>query len=239
MRYTISSLFLSIYIIIIYMLLTRHATIADYFTTIRRLFRDCPATIPGMRREPCGNLRTVPERACRLSGWQIWQQERRAALARRAAGSAEDLRARARTRAAVSRRCGECLYLRRNCPLNARLHFRSILYAININTPYTHDFGGVSRRCRKSPRKTRAHSTEPEAEKSPGRLRAYRGGCSFGVFRRVNEYQERHEQDIKQHQAPSTSSRSISSRSQSSGAWGWRVTTPPRAMRSISRVSRV
>ena len=96
MRYTISSLFLSIYIIIIYMLLTRHATIADYFTTIRRLFRDCPATIPGMRREPCGNLRTVPERACRLSGWQIWQQERRAALARRAAGSAEDLRARAR-----------------------------------------------------------------------------------------------------------------------------------------------
>nr|DAJ05922.1 MAG TPA: hypothetical protein [Caudoviricetes sp.] len=124
MRYTISSLFLSIYIIIIYMLLTRHATIADYFTTIRRLFRDCPATIPGMRREPCGNLRTVPERACRLSGWQIWQQERRAALARRAAGSAEDLRARARTRAAVSRRCGECLYLRRNCPLNARLRFR-------------------------------------------------------------------------------------------------------------------
>lgn len=126
MRYTISSLFLSIYIIIIYMLLTRHATIADYFTTIRRLFRDCPATIPGMRREPCGNLRTVPERACRLSGWQIWQQERRAALARRVAGSAEDLRARARTRAAVSRRCGECLYLRRNCPLNARLRFRSI-----------------------------------------------------------------------------------------------------------------
>lgn len=139
----------------------------------------------------------------------------------------------------ISRRCGECLYLRRNCPLNARLRFRSILYALNINTPYTHDFGGVSRRCRKSPRKTRAHSTEPEAEKSPGRLRAYRGGCSFGVFRRVNEYQERHEQDIKQHQAPSTSSRSISSRSQSSGAWGWRVTTPPRAMRSISRVSRV
>lgn len=126
MRYTISSLFLSIYIIIIYMILTRHATIADYFTTIRRLFRDCPATIPGMRREPCGNLRTVPERACRLSGWQIWQQERRAALARRAAGSAEDLRARARTRAAVSRRRGECLYLRRNCPLNARSCFRSI-----------------------------------------------------------------------------------------------------------------
>lgn len=102
-------------------------------------------------------MRTVPERACRLSGWQIWQQERRAALARRAAGSAEDLRARARTRAAVSRRCGECLYLRRNCPLNARLRFRSILYALNINTPYTRDFGGVSRRCRKSPRKTRAH----------------------------------------------------------------------------------
>lgn len=60
------------------MLLRRHATIADYFTTICRLFRDCPATIPGTHREPRGNLRTVPERACHLSGWQIWQQERRA-----------------------------------------------------------------------------------------------------------------------------------------------------------------
>lgn len=63
-----------------YMLLRRHATIADYLTTIRRLFRDCPATIPGTRREPRGNLRVVLERACRLSGWQIWQQERRAAV---------------------------------------------------------------------------------------------------------------------------------------------------------------
>lgn len=62
MRYTISSLFLSIYIIIIYRLLRRHATIADYLTTIRRLFRDCPATIPGTRREPRGNLHAVPER---------------------------------------------------------------------------------------------------------------------------------------------------------------------------------
>lgn len=208
---------------------------ADYYATALRLFRACAGSRAGIcvqfRR---GRAACLGGRSGSRSAGQPW-----AALAWRAAGSAEDLRARARTRAAVSRRRGECLYLRRNCPLNARLRFRSILYALNINTPYTHDFGGVSRRCRKSPRKTRAHSTEPEAEKSPGRLRAYRGGCSFGVFRRVNEYQERHEQDIKQHQAPSTSSRSISSRSQSSGAWGWRVTTPPRAMRSISRVSRV
>ena len=40
------------------------------------------------------------------------------------------------------------------------------------------------------------HSTEPETAKSPGRLRAYRGGCLLGVFRRVNEYQERHKQNI-------------------------------------------
>ena len=174
-----------------------------------------------------------------------------------------------------------CLYLRRNCPLNARLRFRSILiypqykHAVYArfrgafrdnaeNRPgkrghtlrgdgYSAQVGGareaggsqVLQAAGVSPEGAASHgwswrhSTEPEAEKSPGRLRAYRGGCSFGVFRRVNEYQERHEQDIKQHQAPSTSSRSISSRSQSSGAWGWRVTTPPRAMRSISRVSRV
>lgn len=78
----------------------------DYSPTIRRLFRDCPATILGTRREPRENLRVVLEKARRLSGWQIWQQERRAALARRAAGSAEDLRAWARTWAAVSRRRG-------------------------------------------------------------------------------------------------------------------------------------
>jgi len=77
--YFLFSFLSTFYIIIIYRLLRRHTTIADYLTTICRLLRDCPATIPGMRREPCGNLRTVPERACRLSGWQIWQQERRAA----------------------------------------------------------------------------------------------------------------------------------------------------------------
>lgn len=127
MRYTISSLFLSIYIIIIYMLLTRHATIADYFTTIRRLFRDCPATIPGMRREPCGNLRTVPERACRLSGWQIWQQERgRRWLGGQQAAPRICEHGRERGRP-YQGGAGECLYLRRNCPLNARLRFRSIL----------------------------------------------------------------------------------------------------------------
>ena len=130
MRYTISSLFLSIYIIIIYMLLTRHATIADYFTTIRRLFRDCPATIPGMRREPCGNLRTVPERACRLSGWQIWQQECRAAVGGAGMEGSRQRRGSASTGENAGGRIKAArgyLYLRRNCPLNARLRFRSIL----------------------------------------------------------------------------------------------------------------
>ena len=83
MRYTISSLFLSIYIIIIYMLLTRHATIADYLTTIRRLFRDCPTTIPGTAGELRGNLRAVPERASRSSGREAWRQERRSGSGRR------------------------------------------------------------------------------------------------------------------------------------------------------------
>lgn len=72
-------LFFSVYIIIIYRLLRRHATIADYLTTIRRLFRDRPATIPGTAGEPRGNLCTVPERARRSSGREVWRQERRRA----------------------------------------------------------------------------------------------------------------------------------------------------------------
>lgn len=81
------------------MLLRRHATIADYLTTICRLFRDCPATIPDTRREPRGNLRVVLRgRAVCLGGRSGGRNagRPRAALARRAAGSAEDLRARAR-----------------------------------------------------------------------------------------------------------------------------------------------
>lgn len=167
----------------------------------------------------------------------------RAALARRAAGSAEDLRA----RAAVSRRRGECLYLRRNRPLNARLRLRGIpiyprykravyarfrgyfatvqkiapenagtlcgavIYsAAGLGGGYSAQVGGtreaegsqVLQVLEVSPGGAASHgwgwrhSTEPETEKSPGRLRAYRGGCLLGVFRRVNEYQERHEQNI-------------------------------------------
>lgn len=161
----------------------------------------------------------------------------RAALPRMAAGSAEDLRARARTWAAVSRRRGECLYLRRNCPLNACLRFRGILIYLRYkHTVYARFRGcfaavqkiapenagtlcgavGTLRRwaalvgleARRSYKRSEylqgctssgwswRHSTEPETEKSPGRLRAYRGGCLLGAFRRVNEYQERHEQNI-------------------------------------------
>lgn len=223
------------------MLLRRHATIADYLTTICRLFRDCPATIPDTRREPRGNLRVVLRgRAVCLGGRSGGRSagRPRAALARRAAGSAEDLRARARTRAAVSRRRGECLYLRRNRPLNARSCFRGIpiyprykravyarfrgVFRDNAeNRPgkrghtlrgggYSAQVGGargaggsqVLQAVGVSPEGAASHgwswrhSTEPETAKSPGRLRAYRGGCLLGVFRRVNEYQERHEQNI-------------------------------------------
>ena len=81
-----------------------------------------------MRREPCGNLRTVPERACHLSGWQIWQQECRAAVGGAGMEGSRQRRGPASANAAaVSRRRGECLYLRRNCPLNARLCFMGIL----------------------------------------------------------------------------------------------------------------
>lgn len=113
-----------------YRLLRRHTTIADYLTTIRRLFRDCPATIPGTRREPREDLRTVPERARRSSGREVWRQERR-----RAAGGAGSKGGRQYRESAergrecgriISRRRGECFYLRRNCPLNARLRSRGI-----------------------------------------------------------------------------------------------------------------
>lgn len=62
-----------------------------------------------------------------MSGWQIWQQECRAAVA---GAGMEDSRQRrgpaSANAAAVSRRRGRCLYLRRNCPLNAHLCFRGI-----------------------------------------------------------------------------------------------------------------
>lgn len=78
------------------MLLRRHATIADYLTTIRRLFRDCPATIPGTAGEPRGNLHAVPERARRSSGREVWRQERRSVCGARVdirgGGSAGDVR---------------------------------------------------------------------------------------------------------------------------------------------------
>lgn len=95
---------------------------ADYYATALRLFRACAGSRAGIcvqfRR---GRAACLGGRSGSRSAGQPW-----AALAWRAADSAEDLRARARTWAAVSRRRGECLYLRRNCPLNARSCFRSI-----------------------------------------------------------------------------------------------------------------
>lgn len=243
--------FLFYYIIIIYRLLRRHATIADYLTTIRRLFRDCPATIPGTRREPRGNLRAVPERghAARLGAKPGDRSAGAAAGGAGMEGSRQSPRTcrRGGKCGVISRRRGECLYLRRNCPLNARSCFRSnricprckrAVYArfrgyfatVQKTTPenagalcgvalysvavlgggYSAQVGGargaggsqVLQAVGVSPGGAASHgwswrhSTEPETEKSPGRLRAYRGGCLLGAFRRVNEYQERHEQNI-------------------------------------------
>ena len=134
--------------------------------TISRLFADYSATALRLFRARAGSRAGICTQFRKEGAPLLWAQSLaaghwewlRAALARRAAGSAEDLRARARTWATVSRRRGECLYLRRNCSLNARLCFRGIPYTPDINAPYTRDFGGVSRWCRKSPRKTRAHS---------------------------------------------------------------------------------
>ena len=107
---------------------------------LKNALSSCPAyslTIPRLPCDYSGHSRRAAREFARSSGEgkplvragglaagaPEWQ---RAALAWRAADSAEDLRARARTWAAVSRRRGECLYLRRNCPLNARSCFRSI-----------------------------------------------------------------------------------------------------------------
>lgn len=112
------------------MLPGRHVTIADYLTTIRRLFRDCPATIPGTRREPRGNLRAVPERGrAALMGAKPGGR----ALGMAAGGASSEGSRQRRGSASTGENVGngikaarECLYLRRNCPLNARLCFRGI-----------------------------------------------------------------------------------------------------------------
>lgn len=126
----------------------------DYSATALRLFR----TRAGSRAGICvqfrrGRAACLGGRSGSRSAGRPW-----AALARRVAGSAEDLRARARIWAGDIKAARECLYLRRNCPLNARLCFRGIPIPPDINVPYTRDFGAISRRRRKSPRKTRAHS---------------------------------------------------------------------------------
>lgn len=214
--------------------------------TISRLFADYSATALRLFRARAGSRAGICTQFRKEGAPLLWAQSLaaghwewlRAALARRAAGSAEDLRARARTWATVSRRRGECLYLRRNCSLNARLCFRGIpiypRYKRAVYARFRGVFrGGAENRPGKRGRTLRGggysvqvggahgaggsqvlqvlgvspggaashgwgwrHSTEPETEKSPGRLRAYRGGCLLGAFRRVNEYQERHKQNI-------------------------------------------
>ena len=175
--------------------------------TISRLFRDCPATIPGTAGEPRGDSRAVPERARRSSGREVWRQERR-----RAAGGAGSKGGRQYRESAergrecgriISRRRGEYLYLPQNCPLSACLCFRSIpIYprckravcvrfqghfaTVQKTARNIHQGGEVSgaRLALLERRQARRlgltvwswrRSTEPETEKSPGRLRSLSG----------------------------------------------------------------
>lgn len=102
--------------------------------TILRLFADYSATALRLFRARAGSRAVICAQFRKEDAPLLWAQSLaaghwewlRAALARRAAGSAEGLRARARTWATVSRRRGGRLYLRGNCPLNARLCFRGI-----------------------------------------------------------------------------------------------------------------
>lgn len=95
-----------------------------------------------------------------------------AALARRVAGSAEDLRA----RAAVSMRRGECLYLRRNCPLNVRSCFRDIPICPWYKRAVHARFRGYF---------ATAQKTAPEKRgRSAGRCFIRRLGWAVGTLRR-------------------------------------------------------
>lgn len=95
---------------------------ADYSATALRLFR----ARAGSRVRICAQFRRG--RAARPGGRSGGRSAGglRAALARRAAGSAGDLRGAGSNVGRISRRRGERLYLRENRPLNARLHFKSI-----------------------------------------------------------------------------------------------------------------
>lgn len=134
MRYTISSLFLSIYIIIIYMLLYASHTACDYC----RLFHDYSPTIPRLPCDYSGHAQGAVREFAYSSGEGVplvWVADLAAGTpggrGRRWLGGQQAAprtyeRGREYGRE-ISRWRGRCLYLRRNCPLNARLCFMGIL----------------------------------------------------------------------------------------------------------------
>lgn len=145
---------------------------ADYSATALRLFRAQPESRAGI----CAQFRG--ECAARPGGRSGGRSAGglRAVLARRAAGSAGDLRGAGSNVGRISRRRGECLYLRRNRPLNARLCLRGIPICPRCKRAvYARFRGGISRRCRKPPRKTWARST--------GRRFIRRLGWAVGTLR--------------------------------------------------------
>lgn len=135
---------------------------ADYSATALRLFRAQPESRAGI----CAQFRG--ECAARPGGRSGGRSAGglRAVLARRAAGSAGDLRGAGSNVGRISRRRGECLYLRRNRPLNARLCLRGIPICPRCKRAVYARFRGVFR---------------GGAENRPGkRGRALRGGALFG-----------------------------------------------------------
>lgn len=159
------------------MLLRRHATIADYLTTIPRL----PCDYSGhCRRAARGFSRSSGEGAplVRAGGLAAGAPEGRGRrwLERRRAAPRICERGHECGRV-ISRQHGECLYLPRNCPLNARLRSRSIpIYPRYKRAVYARFRGGISRRRRKPPRETWARST--------GRRFIRRLGWAVGTLRR-------------------------------------------------------
>lgn len=148
-------LFFSIYIIIIgfsgntRLLPTISRLFADYSATALRLFRAQPESRAGI----CTQFR---KEAHRSSGRKAWRQECRSSCGRRRHGGQQEApREPAGTGdecGAVFKRCGEHLYLRGNCPLNARLCFRGIPIYLRYKHAVYARFRGYFAGCKKTPR---------------------------------------------------------------------------------------
>lgn len=147
--YIFSSLFFSIFIIIIYRLFRRHATIADYSPTIPRLPCDYSAHMREVAREfahspgegaplvRAGGLAAGTPEGLKNGGAD-------SGLLRSAAGRAIS--------AVISRRHGICFYLR-VCAIVGAIYALGIYrYTLSTNAACAHAEGAISRWDRKAPR---------------------------------------------------------------------------------------